>query len=106
MSNYKSDVVEYWSTSTESTGRILYVHITGSFVCCVYVYDTFITFCHRSSISILVSMCVQGRPVESEDIGLPDTVSTLNITVIFATLVACRVAKNLHALFVDLPLNP
>ena len=67
---------------------------------------TFITFCHRSSISILVSMCVQVRPVESEDIGHPGTVSTLNITVIFATLVARRVAKNLHALFVDLPLNP
>ena len=46
---------------------------------------TFITFCHRSSISILVSMCVQDRPVESEDTGLPDTVLSRNITVIFAT---------------------
>ena len=48
-----------------------------------HVTGTFITFCHRSSISILVSMCVQDRPVESEDTGLPDTVLSRNITVIF-----------------------
>ena len=51
-------------------------------------------------------MCVQDQPVESEDTGLPDTVLRRNITVIFATLVARRVAKSLHALFVDLPPNP
>ena len=68
--------------------------------------STFITFCHRSSISILVSMCVQDRPVESGDTGLPDAVPPRNITVIFAILVARRVAKNLHSLFVDLPPNP
>jgi hypothetical protein len=73
---------------------------------------TFIMFCHRSSISILVrtttgSTCVQDRPVESEDTVLPGTVFPRNITVIFATLVARRrVAKSLHALFVDLPPNP
>ena len=70
------------------------------------VMCTFITFCHRSRISILVSMCVHATPVESEDTVLPDTVLPRNITDIFATLVARRVAKNLHAPFVDLPPNP
>jgi hypothetical protein len=51
-------------------------------------------------------MCVQDSPVESEDTGLPDTVLSRNITVIFATLVARTVAKYLHALFVDLPPDP
>jgi hypothetical protein len=55
---------------------------------------TFIRFCHRSSISILVSMCVQDGPVESKDTVLsPDAVFSPSITVIFATSVARRVEK-------------
>ena len=53
-------LVLYWSTP-------MHVH---AFVCIAgggSVPGTFITFCHRSSISILVSMCVLDGPVESED---------------------------------------
>ena len=51
-------------------------------------------------------MCVLDGPVESEDTVLPETVLPRNITVIFANLVARRVAESLHARFIDLPPNP
>ena len=83
----------------------LFSEVTVRYGFSEYAY-IYYTFCHRSNISILVSMCALDGPVESEDTVLPDTVLPRNITVIFATLVARRVAKSLHARFVDLPPNP
>ena len=47
---------------------VVYVAIIN--IASIYM-DPFITFCHRSSISILVSMCVLDGPVESEETVLP-----------------------------------
>ena len=79
--------MKYWSTGTpEYDIRVSQFRTVHS-----ATLGTFITFCHQSSISILVRMCVQDRPVESEDTVLPGTVFRRNITVVFATLVARRV---------------